>query len=91
MICEKKRKYPFIIANTDVSSKSGPHWWSILDIEPKVDIFFFDSFGIGGLKNFIVQDDRKDIEKILFGTKQMTRTDNKITLLYNVQLCFASN
>ena len=88
----KKRKYPFIIANTDVSSKSGPHWWSILGIEPKVDIFFFDSFGIGGLKNFIVQDDRKDIEKILFGTKQMTMTDNKITQIkINVQLCFASN
>ena len=57
----------------------------------KLTFFFFDSFGIGGLKNFIVQDDRKDIEKILFGTTQMTSTDNKITLLYNVQLCFASN
>ena len=44
MISEKEEKYPFIIANTDASSKSGTHWWNILDIEPKADIFFFDFF-----------------------------------------------
>ena len=55
------------------------HRWSILDIEPKADIFFFDFFQIEDLKNFIIQDDRKVIEKILFGTQQMTRNDNKIT------------
>ena len=32
-------KYPFIIANTDASDKPGVHWWSILDIEPRTDIF----------------------------------------------------
>ena len=41
MISEKQGKYPFIIANTDNSSKGGTYWWSILDIEPKGDIFFF--------------------------------------------------
>ena len=80
MISSKKGKYPFVIANTDSSEKGGTHWWSILDIEPKTDIFFFDSFGIDGLKHFIVQDDRKIIEKVLFGTEKMTRTDSKITL-----------
>ena len=40
MISERKGKYPFIIANTDSSSKSGTHWWSILNIEPKSHIFF---------------------------------------------------
>ena len=49
-----KGKYPFIIANTDSSDKPGVHWWSILDIEPKTDIFFFDSFGLDGLNHFIV-------------------------------------
>ena len=86
----KTRKYPFIIADTDASSKSGTYWWSILNIEPKANIFFFDSFGIDGLKNFIIQDDRKVIEKILFATKQMTRTDNKITLVnikFNLNAC----
>ena len=80
MISFKKGKYPFVIANTDSSEKGGTHQWSILDIEPKTDIFFFDSFGIDGLKHFIVQDDKKIIEKILFGTEKMTRTDSKITL-----------
>ena len=49
----------FIITNTDADDKPGIHWWSILDIEPKNDIFFFDSFGIEGLKHFIIQDDKK--------------------------------
>ena len=67
-ISEKQGKYSFIIANTDSSEKGGIHWWSILDIEPKTDIFFFDSFGLDGLKHFIMQDDRNVIEKVLFGT-----------------------
>ena len=33
------RKFPFIIANTDDSSKSGTRWWSILDIEPRTYFF----------------------------------------------------
>ena len=77
MISSKKGKYSFVIANTDVSEKGGTYWWSIPDIEPKTDIFLFDSFRIDGLKHFIVQDDRKMIEKVLFGTEKMTRTDSK--------------
>ena len=49
VISGKRGKYPFVIANTDSSAKSGPHWWSILNIEPKSEIFFFDSFGLDGL------------------------------------------
>ena len=33
-------KFPFVITNTDADDKPGVHWWSILDIEPKNDIFF---------------------------------------------------
>ena len=73
-------KYPFIIANTDAEGKLGVHWWSILDIEPRNDIFFFDSFGIEGLKYFIIQDDKNTVEKILLGIKKMDRSDKKITL-----------
>ena len=79
MISEKKGKYPFIIANTDSSDKRGTHWWSILDIEPRTDLLFFYSFGVDSLKSFMIQNDKKVIEKILFGTEQLTRTDNKIT------------
>ena len=63
MLSEKGGKYSFIIAHTDSLSNPGTHWWSILNIEPKPDIFFFDSFGIDGLKQFVIQDDRKIIEK----------------------------
>ena len=90
MISSKKGKYPFVIPNTDSSENSGTHWWSILDIEPKTDIFFFDSFGIDGLKHFIIQDDRETTEKILFRTEKMTRTDNNITLCnirFNLNAC----
>ena len=53
-----------------------------MDIEPWTDFsfFFIDSFGVDGLKSFIIQDDKK-IEKIILGTEQLTRTDNKITLV----------
>ena len=40
LIPEKKGKYPFLIANADSSYKDGTHWWSILDIEPNIDLFF---------------------------------------------------
>ena len=52
--------------------------------------FFFDTFGIDGLKSFIIQDDKKVIEKILFGTEQLTRTDNKMTFVdikFNLNAC----
>ena len=75
-----KGKYPFIIANTDNNEKPGVHWSSILDIEPKTNVFFFDSFGLDVLKHLIVQDDKHIVEKILLGVEKMTRTDIKITL-----------
>ena len=39
MISAKDGRYLFVVANTDDSSKGGTHWWSILDIEPKTDLF----------------------------------------------------
>ena len=80
-----KGKYPFIIANTDNSKKPGVRWWSILDIEPKTDFFFFDSFGLDGLKHFIVQDDKSIVQQILLGIEKMDRADNKVILC---KICF---
>lgn len=73
-------KSRFVIANTDADNKPGVHWWSILDIELRNDIFFFDSFGIEGLKHFIIQDVKEIVEKILLGIEKMDRSDSKITL-----------
>ena len=89
-LIEDSGKFPFIIANTDTSSKSGTHWWSILDIEPRTDIFFFDSYGIDRLKHFIIQDDKEIVDKILIGIEKMDRTENKITLskiIFNLGAC----
>ena len=62
MIEEKKGKYSFITAITDANNKKGTHWWSILNIEPKNELFFFNSYGLDGPKHFIIQDDRKIID-----------------------------
>ena len=43
-----------------------------------------------GLKGFIIQDGKKVVEKILFGTEQLIRTGNKITLVnrkFNLNAC----
>ena len=79
MISEKKGKFPFHIANTDSPSKEDNHWWSILNRESKTYIFFFDKFGVYGWRAFIIQDNKKVIEKIIFGVEQIARSDNKIT------------
>ena len=75
------RKYPFLILNTDRSDKKGTHWCSIFNIQPKNEFFLFDSFGIEGLKNFIIQDDRKIIDKIMTGIENIETADNKLTLV----------
>ena len=75
------RKYPFLISNTDRSDKKGMHWWNIFDIEPKNEIFLFDSFGVEELKNFIIQDDGKIINKIITGIENIERIDNKLMLV----------
>ena len=54
------------------------------------ETFFFYIFGLDGLKGFIIQDGKKVVEKILFGTEQLIRTGNKITLVnrkFNLNAC----
>ena len=41
MISEKKGKYSFIIANTDSSDQGSTHWCSIMNIDPKTELFYF--------------------------------------------------
>ena len=50
-------------------------------LNQKLIFCFFD---LDDLKHFIIQDNRKVIKKILFGTEQMTRPDNKINL-FNIR------
>ena len=74
-------KYPFIIMNTDRSDRNGTHWWSFVDLHPKKDIFLFDSFGFNGLKKFIIDNDEKLLNEILFNLKTFGKKDKKITLI----------
>ena len=53
-------KYPFLISNTDRVDRRGTHWWSILDIHRKKEIFLFDSYGVFRLQNFLIRDDQKN-------------------------------
>ena len=51
---------------------------------------FFDSFGLDGLKHFIIQDDKKIVDRILIGIEQMDKIDQKITLCkikFNLGAC----
>ena len=78
---EADKKYPFIIMNTDRSDKAGTHWWSFLDLHPRKEIFLFDSYGFEGFSKFIIDNDIKTLNKILFGIKKFKREDKKITLI----------
>ena len=76
-----KVKYPFIIMNTDRSDRAGTHWWSFLDLHQKKEIFLFDGFGFEGFKKFIIDNDRKVLNKVLFGLNKFQKSDHKITLI----------
>ena len=65
---------------TDWNDKKGMNWWSFLDLLPKKEIFLFDSFGFEGFKEFIIQDDKKIINKIFYDVGNFNE-DNKITLV----------
>ena len=66
MMKRKGSHYLFTTLNTDRSNLPGTHWWSILNIYPKKQLFFFESYVFLGFKAFIDQDDGDIMNKILF-------------------------
>ena len=61
-----------------------------MNIEPKNELFFFYSFGLEDLKHFIIQDDKRTIDKILVGIDKMDKRNQKITLCkikFNLGAC----
>lgn len=44
-------------------------------------LFLFDSYGFTGLKDFIIQDERKIINKVLYDVKKFNKKDNIVTLI----------
>ena len=70
LIKNKHIKYPFSIWTPGRADRPATHCWSILDLHPKMEIFLFDSYGVNSLQNFLLQDDKKIIDKILFGLQK---------------------
>ena len=66
-----------MILKTNGSDKSGTHWGKILYFPPKKDIF--------GLKNFVIYNDQKTIEKILIVVENIKRIDNKLIDLQGLE------
>lgn len=74
-------QYPFFTFNTDRLDKPGTYCRSILDLHPNKAIFLFDSFGVRGLKNIIMQDDATLVYKTLLDLEKSKFTDDKQTLV----------
>ena len=72
-----KRKYSFVIMNTDRSDKNGTHWWSFLDLHERKEIFLFDSFGFNGFKKFVIDNNTNVLNKILFGIEKFQKKTKK--------------
>ena len=72
MMIESKSNYSFIIMNTDRSDKEGTHWWSFLDLHTKKKIFS-DNFGFEGFKEFILDNDKNILNKILYGVEKFDK------------------
>ena len=75
-----RKKYSFLVSNTDRSDQGRTHWGSIMNISPKSELFFFDSHGIEGMNHFIVSDDKKIVGKILKGIETTDQKGKKLTL-----------
>ena len=76
LVCNESNQ-PFLISNTDRSDKHGTLWCSIHNLHPNNANFLFDSFGIVGLRNFIIQDNKNIVKNILSGLPKLKQTDNK--------------
>ena len=79
---EKSAPFPFMIMNTDRSGKEGEHWWSLLELSSKGKVFLFDSFGFIGLKEFIIDNDKRIFDRSFYGIEKINKKDTKINLTY---------
>ena len=83
IIKQRNAKYSFAIFNTDKENKPGVHWWSVVDIHPKNNLFLFDSFGLEGFKLFIVNNDQ-----LLYNLEKCeSKTNKKTTIVRDEILC----
>ena len=67
--------------NTERVGKEGEKRLSFLDLDPPKQLFLFNSFGFTGFKDFIIQDDQKIINKILYGINDFNKKGNVINII----------
>ena len=61
-------------------NEPGKHWWSFLDIQPKNNLFLFDSLGLDGFKIFVVNNQETVINELLYNFKWcQAQSDKKLT------------
>ena len=77
----EKAPYPFIIMNTSRHNKPGVHWWSFLNIDPKNELFLFDSESFEGFKFFIKSDELQIMIKYCAVSNISIKEKNKINLM----------
>ena len=61
--------------------KIGTHRWNFLDLHARKVIFLFDSFNFEGFKEFILDNDKNILNKIIYDIKKFNKKDNKISLI----------
>ena len=66
ILIESGAPYPFVIMNIDRAVKKGTYWWSFLDLHLKKGIFFIDSFEFTGFKEFIMNGNKRVINRIFY-------------------------
>ena len=83
----KNGKYPFAIFNTDEHDKPGTHWGSFMDIQLPKNLFLFDTLGIEGFKFFIVDNNNKIINHLLYDFKKCEPKSNQKLKLCAMKFC----
>ena len=58
-----------------------------MDIHPKNKLFLFDSFGLEGLKCFIVNNDQQIINQLLYNFKKCESRTNQKLQLFVIKSC----
>ena len=87
IIKKRDAKYPFAIFYTDKENEPGIDWRNFMDIHPKNNLFLFDSFGVEGFKIFIVNNDQKIINELLYNFKKYESKSNQNLKLCTMKLC----
>ena len=80
-------KYPFAIFNTDNYDQPRKQWWSFIDIHPPKNLFLFDSFGMEGFKFFIVNNEEKITNELLYDFKKCEPKSNQKLKLCAMKFC----